>query len=185
MHEEFLFVSQSKPLEGVAELTGAKNAVLVIMASLILTRGRSTLTNVPSSSDVYCMISLLQHLGARVSFIPEKHTLFVDTSDLYHYDVDCAIMKQMRASVLVMGPLLARFGKANVSLPGGCSIGERPIDLHVTGFMNMGVSVSEIGNVLYAEAGPIVSKKIVLAYHLMTTIISILVVVSGAIIQPV
>lgn len=164
MQENFLAVSQSKPLEGVAELTGAKNAVLVIMASLMLTRGTSKLTNVPSSSDVYCMISLLQHLGAAVTFIPEKHTLFVDTSGVNRYDVDCAIMQQMRASVLVMGPLLARFGRAHVGLPGGCEIGKRPIDLHLASFAKMGVSVVEIGNMLCAEASSVASQKVVLAY---------------------
>lgn len=164
MRNEFLSISQSQPLEGTAQLTGAKNAVLVIMASLILTRGKSILTNVPVSTDVNNMILLLQHLGAEVKFAPEMHTLFVDTSGLCHSDVEHTIMKKMRASILVMGPLLARFGKAQIALPGGCTIGHRPIDLHLINFAKMGVVIEEEGEVLSASVARIKAQKIILAY---------------------
>lgn len=164
MRNEFLSICRSQPLEGAAQLTGAKNAVLVIMASLILTKGRSILTNVPVSSDVSNMILLLQHLGAEVKFAPEMHTLFVDTSGVRHCDVEHSIMKKMRASILVMGPLLARFGKAQIALPGGCTIGSRPIDLHLSNFAKMGVQVEEEGEILTASVGAVRAQKIILAY---------------------
>lgn len=164
MRNEFLSISQSQPLEGSAQLTGAKNAVLVIMASLILTRGKSILTNVPVSTDVATMILLLQHLGAEVKFTPEMHMLFVDTSGLRHCDVEHAIMKKMRASILVMGPLLARFGRAQIALPGGCTIGSRPIDLHLSNFAKMGVHIEEEGEILTASVRTVHAQKIILAY---------------------
>ena len=164
MRNEFLSISQSQPLEGTAQLTGAKNAVLVIMASLILTRGKSILTNVPVSTDVGNMIVLLQHLGAEVKFACEMNMLYVDTSGLRHYDVEHAIMKKMRASILVMGPLLARFGKAHIALPGGCGLGKRPIDLHLQNFAKMGVHIQEEGDSLSVSVDIVKPEKIVLAY---------------------
>ena len=164
MRDEFLSVYQSPPLEGTASLIGAKNAVLVIMASLILTRGKSILTNVPFSSDVAGMIHLLQQLGAEIKCVREMNTLLIDTSDLHRYDVEHAVMKKMRASILVMGPLLARFGKAHIALPGGCTIGSRPIDLHLQNFAKMGVNIIEDGDMLSASVSHIYAGKIVLAY---------------------
>jgi UDP-N-acetylglucosamine 1-carboxyvinyltransferase len=159
-----LIIEKSPPLNGQAELTGAKNAVLVIMASLILTKGESILSNVPFSSDVCNMIILLQQLGAQVKYVAQMQTLYVDTSELNCWDVEHAIMKKMRASILVMGPLLARFGKANIALPGGCTIGSRPIDLHLSNFEKMGVVISECGETLNASIGNTTSQKIVLDY---------------------
>src|SRR5579862_7681071 len=120
MSETCLVIEQSLGLNGQAELYGAKNAVLVIMASLILTNGKSRLSNVPRSDDVLQMIKLLTKLGAQVSFYEDEHVLEVDTSTINNFAVGADIMKKMRASVLVMGPLLARFGRADIALPGGC-----------------------------------------------------------------
>lgn len=143
MAGECLLVQESDALSGVVELAGAKNAVLVIIASLILTRGRSTLHNVPNSADVQCILALMQSLGANVAFDVLKKTLHIDTTHLSGYEVSPDVMNKMRASILVMGPLLARFGKARVALPGGCLIGARPIDYHLAGFRKLHVALEE------------------------------------------
>jgi UDP-N-acetylglucosamine 1-carboxyvinyltransferase len=143
MSNDYLLVKQSLALTGQINLSGAKNATLPIMAALILTNGKSQLTNVPNSADVIQMIKLLQDLGAEIIFSPEKNYLEVDTSKINNFEVKPEIMNQMRASILVMGPLLARFGKAKVAMPGGCLIGARPINLHLKGFQDMGVEIKE------------------------------------------
>lgn len=145
MANEYLIVKKSAPLCGTVNLTGAKNAVLTIMASLILTSGKSRLTNVPVSSDVQQMIQLLTSLGAIVDFDVDKNTLIVDTSTISNFQVSPEIMNKMRASILVMGPLLARFGKAKIALPGGCLIGARPIDFHLNGLKKLGASIEQNG----------------------------------------
>jgi len=134
MKHAYLKIEQSKRLHGTVELVGAKNAVLVIMASLLLTSGKSKLKNVPFSADVLHMIKLLEELGAEVSFFEKKHVLEVDTTPIDKWKVSPNIMKKMRASILVMGPLLARFGFADIALPGGCVIETRPIDYHLKKF---------------------------------------------------
>ena len=143
MIDECLVVQESQPLHGVVELTGAKNAVLVIIASLILTHGKSVLYNVPNSADVRCILLLMQELGAQVLFDSSKKIVTIDTATINQFEVSAEIMNKMRASILVMGPLLARFGKARVALPGGCLIGARPIDYHLNGFRSMGVLLEE------------------------------------------
>lgn len=165
MMNECVFIEQSLGLQGEVSLVGAKNAVLVIMASLILTSGVSRLTNVPASDDVYQMIALLRDLGAIVSFDAENQTLIVNTATLSKYQVSPEIMRKMRASVLVMGPLLARFGKAAIALPGGCVIGDRPVDLHVRAFARMGAEIDIEGHFLtaYAQHG-LTAQRIVLDY---------------------
>lgn len=159
-----LFIEQSKPLSGTAQLSGAKNAVLVIMASLLLTEGKSRLYNIPSSADVYYMIQLLESLGAGVIFDEYNHILTIDTSSIAGYKIDQLLMKKMRASVLVMGPLLARFLRAEVMLPGGCLIGERPIDFHLKNFAKMGVSFSQEGECITAKTSRLQAARIVLEY---------------------
>jgi UDP-N-acetylglucosamine 1-carboxyvinyltransferase len=140
-----ILVKKSPEIHGIVEVVGAKNAVLVIISSLILTKGKSILENVPNSSDVQHMISLLQDLGAEVIFDTKKKSLTVDTSQLNKSEVKPEIMNKMRASILVMGPLLARFGHTKVAFPGGCVLGARPIDYHLNGFKKMGVKIEEEG----------------------------------------
>lgn len=164
MSNAHIIVEQSLGLQGQAELVGAKNAVLVIIASLILTRGKSTLTNVPNSDDVHNMISLLEDLGAEIEFIKEQHTLHVDTTNINKCNVKHEIMKKMRASILVMGPLLARFGKADVALPGGCVLGARPIDYHLKNFAKMGVTIDMQEYAISAYATKMLPTKLILDY---------------------
>ncbi|MGE0206254.1 MAG: UDP-N-acetylglucosamine 1-carboxyvinyltransferase [Candidatus Babeliales bacterium] len=161
---EALHINQSLQLQGQANLLGAKNAVLVMIASLILTEGKSTLRNVPASSDVLHMIGLLKELGAEVLFNTDEHTLEVDTSFIRFHYVRPEIMKKMRASILVMGPLLARFGKAEIALPGGCLIGSRPVDFHLKNFLKMGVAIHEEKDMLYAQVKQLEPAHIVLEY---------------------
>lgn len=164
MKPTHIVVEKSRPLHGTIQLYGAKNAVLVIIASLILTRGKSTITNVPSSDDVLHMIALLQSLGAEILFYKEEKLLEVDTTGINKWTVVPEIMKEMRASILVMGPLLTRFGKAEVALPGGCGIGKRPIDYHLKGFAHMGVSFEMSDEFLRASVGQLQPQRIVLEY---------------------
>lgn len=164
MAHEYLIVEHSPCLSGQALLEGAKNAVLVIMASLILTSGRSRLTNVPASSDVYMMIALLTELGAQVVFDEALGLLEVDTTTLDRWQISAEIMKKMRASVLAMGPLLARHGKAHIALPGGCALGARPIDLHLKVFARMGAAVEFAGDYLVAHASCLRPVRCILDY---------------------
>lgn len=163
--EPYLIVHQSSVLAGDVELVGAKNAVLVIMASLLLTEGTSVLYNVPCSYDVLQMITLLEDLGAIVVFDRKHNRLEVNTATINGFHVRPEIMKKMRASVLVAGPLLARFGRADIALPGGCVIGSRPIDLHLKNFAKMGVEAVEEKEFLSVRAnGQLQSRRLVLDY---------------------
>jgi len=165
MSNAYIQIEQSQQLQGEASLVGAKNAVLVIMASLLLTSGKSRLTNVPCSTDVLHMIKLLKELGAQVTFSPDEHMLEIDTTSVNKCSVSSTIMKKMRASILVMGSLLARFGFCDVALPGGCVIGKRPIDYHLKNFEKMGVNINIHGDFLQARvAGTVVGQRLVLAY---------------------
>lgn len=158
-------VEQSFQLQGQVKLNGAKNAVLVIMASLILTTGKSRLFRVPASSDVINMIALLEDLGAHIVFNQDDNILDVDTSSLEKVKVAHHLVEKMRASVLVMGPLLARFGKAEIALPGGCAIGSRPVDLHLKAFKKMGATLNNTNNgYIQASTNKLKSARIVLDY---------------------
>lgn len=165
MHDGYLKVEQSGPLYGHAELSGAKNAVLVTIASLILTNGTSILHNVPASADVFAMGELLTSLGATVFFDAEKHQLFVDTSMIHSWTIDKHIMQKTRTSILVMGPLLARFGAAKIGgLPGGDEIGKRPIDYHLKNFEKMGVVIGQEDEFLCAEVKQLTGTRLIFEY---------------------
>ena len=127
-------------LSGSVTISGAKNAALPILLSSLLTRERCTFTNVPKLRDVNTSLALLQQLGAD-AFRAEDGVIQIESSDVSNYTASYDLVKTMRASILVLGPLLARFGQANVSLPGGCAIGARPVNLHLEGFEQMGAHV--------------------------------------------
>src|SRR5438132_13760647 len=123
MYNGYLKIEQSDPLQGTVELSGAKNAVLVTIASLILTSGASILHNVPAAADVFEMMHLLYQLRATTFFDTEKKQLFIDTTKLHAWSINGCIMQKTRTSILAMGPLLARFGKAEIGgFPGGDAI---------------------------------------------------------------
>lgn len=152
MSNRYLEIHASGPLSGTVHVNGAKNAVLAIMTSLLLTRGKSLLHNVPVLTDVRYMCDVLHALGAYVAFDSENNQLLVDTTHVDKFHVSAELMRKMRASVLVMGPLLARFGKAQLAFPGGDLIGSRPIDFHLTNFQKMGARVIQEGDILYVDA---------------------------------
>jgi UDP-N-acetylglucosamine 1-carboxyvinyltransferase len=160
----YLEIEQSLKLEGQASLNGAKNAALVIIASLILTKGKSTLFHVPASDDVYNMIELMTNLGAEIRFNPLQNILEVDTTHLVSVPIGPEITTKMRASILVLGPLLARFGKAELSQSGGCVIGERPIDYHLKNFKKMGVTINEKDEWLTADVKKLQHRNLLLEY---------------------
>lgn len=164
MVDAYLEIEQSLNIHGSVPLVGAKNAVLVTMASLILTSGTSVLTNVPLSADVVHMIALLEQLGAVVVFDKIQHQLTIDTSGINRWRVNSAIMKKMRASILVMGPLLARFGRADIASPGGCVIGTRPINYHLRNFEKMGVEIEQDADFLKAQTHELKACTIILEY---------------------
>jgi UDP-N-acetylglucosamine 1-carboxyvinyltransferase len=128
-------------LKGEVKVSGAKNAALPLLAASILTSGRSTLRDVPSLADVRTMCRLLTLQGAEIE-LEGEHTLHVSTSAMRGFEAPYELVKTMRASVLVLGPLVARYGHARVSLPGGCAIGDRPIDQHLKGLEAMGAKIA-------------------------------------------
>lgn len=138
---EKLVIVGGNPLSGSVEINGAKNAVLPILSAAILSTDVSVIKNVPRLKDVAVMKELLELLGCTVEW--SGSTMKVDSSKMKYVEVPDNLIRKMRASSLVMGPLLARFGKAKISYPGGCAIGCRPIDLHLKGFKKMGVDINE------------------------------------------
>ncbi len=136
---ESLIVEGGNRLEGEISISGAKNAVLPLMAASILTEGVNTFTNVPNLADVRTMAKLLEILGGEVSL--EGGNLTIDSTGINNWIAPYDLVKTMRASVLVLGPLTSRFGRARVSLPGGCAIGERPIDQHLKGLSILGANI--------------------------------------------
>jgi len=137
---DYFQIRGGTPLQGRIPISGAKNAALPILAATLLTDKVSTLLNVPHLNDITTMVELLGALGADVA-MDESMALKVSAAQLNNQRAPYALVKTMRASILVMGPLLARFGKAEVSFPGGCAIGSRPVDLHLKGFEAMGAHI--------------------------------------------
>ncbi len=142
-----LVIRGGKKLKGTVTISGAKNAALPIITATLLAQGSSTITSVPDLKDVSTIGRLLTHFGAQFSYKNRK--VFVNTKRVKTPEAPYDLVRTMRASVLVLGPLLARFGKAKVSLPGGCAIGARPINLHLMGLEKMGADIKlESGYVL-------------------------------------
>ncbi len=135
---EKLIIEGGEPLFGSVRISGAKNAALPLIAATLLTGGVHTLTNVPDLRDTRTILRLLESLG--ITWERQGATLRIDSTNLTYSEASYDLVKTMRASVLVLGPLLARLGKAKVSLPGGCAIGARPINFHIKGFEQLGVT---------------------------------------------
>ncbi|MBC8345864.1 MAG: UDP-N-acetylglucosamine 1-carboxyvinyltransferase [Candidatus Marinimicrobia bacterium] len=132
-------INGGKRLSGSVEISGAKNAVLPIMAAALLADGKSVLNHVPDLRDTQTMLRLLNMIGAETEF--REKSLTIDASKVNSFEAPYELVKTMRASFYVMGPLLARFGEARVSLPGGCAWGPRPVDYHLKGFEKLGAEV--------------------------------------------
>lgn len=182
MHNEYILVKKSLPLTGRVNVSGAKNAALPIMASLILTSGISVLKNIPHLTDIESMVCLLEELGAYVNANYEAGTLIVDTSSINSWKVSKELMQKTRASIVVLGPLLARFHKADVAFPGGDAIGARPIDYHLKNFKKMGATVIQTEDSISLKTEKLVAQKFVLDYPSVgatQNIVMALVLVSG------
>ncbi len=137
-------VTGGRRLRGEIEIRAAKNAVLPMLAAAILaSKGETIIHNVPDTTDIRIMLRLLETLGLRVKFEKEEHTVIVNGENINKYEAPYELVRKMRASFMVAGPLLARFGRARVSLPGGCAIGARPVDQHIRGFIALGAKIEE------------------------------------------
>jgi UDP-N-acetylglucosamine 1-carboxyvinyltransferase len=147
-----------KKLEGEIKISGAKNATLALMPATLLAPGKYNLYNTPELNDVYTMMKLLTHLGVVAEF--EDNLLKLNTEKIISQDAPYEHVKKMRASVYVLGPLLTRFGLAKVSLPGGCSWGPRPINLHLEGLKKMGASIELSGGYIIAKSVRLHGAKI-------------------------
>ena len=146
-----LIIEGGRRLEGEVAISGAKNAVLPILAATLLTSGRNEIRGVPRVRDVFTMIRLLRNLGARLESF-EGDTIVIDSSGVNNPEAPYELVSTMRASCLVLGPLLARLGQAKVSLPGGCAIGARPMDLHIKGLQAMGARIELIQGYIHGTA---------------------------------
>lgn len=140
MDPEKLIISGGNRLQGTVKIDGAKNSALSIMAATLLTKEVCILRNVPRLTDVDIMAKVIRKLGVNVEW-KEDNTLYIDSDDFNNCEAPYELVKMMRGSILVMGPLLARLKRAKISLPGGCAIGARPVDYHLKGFEALGAQV--------------------------------------------
>ena len=152
-----------KTLSGKVRISGAKNSALKLMAASILANSKVTLQNVPDIEDVNTMAEVLKTLNAKVVFEPQKNRLEIDPSSINSFEAPYELVRKMRASVLVAGPLLSKFGRVKIAIPGGCNIGARQIDLHLKGFKNLGAeNYVEHGYINCAVRGDKMASKAIL-----------------------
>jgi UDP-N-acetylglucosamine 1-carboxyvinyltransferase len=156
-----LRIAGGTALEGEVRISGAKNAALPILAGALLTEEPVIVGNVPHLQDITTTIELLGRMGASVT-IDERMRVEVDASSITEHSAPYDLVKTMRASILVLGPLVARFGKADVSLPGGCAIGARPVNIHVAGLQAMGADITIEGGYIRARADRLKGARLVL-----------------------
>lgn len=163
MDSEKFIITGGKRLEGSVEISGAKNSALSIMAATLLTKDVCILRNIPHLTDVDTMIAVIRKLGIKVEW-KEDNTLYIDSDNFNNYEAPYELVKKMRASILVMGPLLARLHKAKISLPGGCAIGARPVDFHIKGFETLGAQVEVEKGYIKAEVNKLKGGDIYLDF---------------------
>ncbi len=156
-----LVINGGVMLHGDVRISGAKNAVLPILAATLLAEGPATIENIPHLHDVTTTVELLGCMGVMVS-VDEKLSVEVDCSTIENYTAPYHMVKTMRSSILVLGPLLTRFGKADVSLPGGCAIGSRPVDLHIKGLQAMGAEIEVSNGYIHARAKRLKGARLVM-----------------------
>ena len=162
---EEIIVRSGNKLEGNVKIEGAKNAVLPILAaSLLAEEGTSILTNVPVLSDVLTMNQVIHHLNATIDFNEQTNTVKIDAQSTLAIEAPYEYVSEMRASIVVMGPLLARNGHAKVAMPGGCAIGKRPIDLHLKGFKALGATIIQKEGYIEAIADELIGSNIYLDF---------------------
>ena len=153
-----LIVNGGNPLNGSIRANGAKNSILPILAATIINGGENIIHNCPDLKDVHSAIAILRHLGCRVEY--SGGTIVVDSASMDRWDIPDDLMREMRSSVIFLGPILARCGKARMTYPGGCELGPRPIDLHLDALSKLGVHIQEEGGEITCECGPLQGRQI-------------------------
>jgi len=156
-------VKKSGALNGHLKVNGSKNSILPILAATLLTKDKCILHDIPKLEDVNVMCDLLSNLGAKITMLDEN-SLEIQADDITNYEAPYDLISKMRASFLVMGSLLSRINKARVSMPGGCAIGTRPIDLHLKGFKNLNINISSNKGYIQAESECIIGNHIYLDF---------------------
>ncbi|BAZ93437.1 UDP-N-acetylglucosamine 1-carboxyvinyltransferase [Thiohalobacter sp. COW1] len=156
-----LIITGDGRLDGEIRISGAKNAVLPILAATLLADGPMRLSNVPHLQDVTTTMELLGRLGMRL-VVDERMVIETDPGTIHSFEAPYDLVKTMRASILVLGPLLARYGRADVSLPGGCAIGSRPVDLHIKGLRAMGAEIDVEAGYIRARAERLHGNRLVM-----------------------
>lgn len=159
-----LIITGTSRLMGEINISGAKNSSLPIIAASILPSDKSIIENVPMLEDVFALGQILQSINAGVKIDNENNSVFIDTSNIINMEPSYDVVRKMRASFLIMGPMLARFGEFKISLPGGCNIGTRPIDLHLKGFAALGAKVNTDHGYVEARADKLRGNKIYLDF---------------------
>ena len=159
---EKLIIEGGRPLSGTVYVHGSKNAALPILAASIMVEGNHRIENVPDLLDIHVMLQILTALGCRTEYVLGKVT--IDTTALHSWHIPDDLMKQMRSSIFLMGPMLARFGRVKVHYPGGCAIGERKIDLHLKGLEALGAKIEESGNTIECRTERLRGTEISLDY---------------------
>jgi UDP-N-acetylglucosamine 1-carboxyvinyltransferase len=157
------------PLSGEIRISGSKNAALPILAATLLAKSPVTLNNVPQLKDITTMNSLLSSMGVRISGDASSGYV-LDSNDITNFTAPYELVKTMRASILVLGPMLARYGYANVSFPGGCAIGSRPVDIHLRGLEAMGATIEIDGGYIRARINPTLNGRLKGTHFLMDTV---------------
>lgn len=152
------------PLAGEVQISGAKNAALPVLVSGILAGGKATFERIPDLMDIRTLNKILANLGGTVEFDRKANRVVIDSSSINKFEAPYELVKTMRASVVVLGPLVARFGRAKVSLPGGCAIGARPINFHLTALEKLGASIKLEEGYVIAEAKRLVGNRIAFEY---------------------
>lgn len=156
-------ITGGKPLNGVIEVSGAKNAALPIIIATLIEKGEYILKNVPNLSDIRVLFTLLESLGLKVEKL-DKNEYKIINDGIKNNKAEYEIVKKMRASFLVMGPMVANLDEAIISLPGGCSIGSRPVDLHLFGFEKMGAKIIQEHGYVYVDSSNLKGDDIVLSF---------------------
>lgn len=157
---QLLSVRGGRRLEGEVTIQGAKNSVLPILAATLLARGQVALLGCPRLRDVDASIRILRHLGCDAHW--EADALAVDTTALRRCEISDVLMREMRSSAIFLGAILARCGQADLSYPGGCELGPRPIDLHLAGLRDLGAEIREEGGFLHCRADRLRGREVVL-----------------------
>lgn len=147
-------------LSGTIQASGSKNASLPLMTAALLAKGSFTIHHTPDLKDVHTLANLLRILGCKVQYDAASKDIHINTDHIHHFEAPYELVKKMRASIYVLGPLLARYGRAKVSLPGGCAWGPRPVDLHIEGLKQLGANIDFDGGYIIAEKDRLVGNRI-------------------------